>query len=132
MKEAEISRTLSAHLDAAALGCPIIWPNKDAGEPVAPYLDFQIVRGDRPTGSLDGTAQRSEGYVQITVVWSLNDRAVGAEELADQVSDEFPLGQRITGTGGWLSIESSRVLTGFRDDVHWRVPVRINYRAFTA
>ncbi len=130
MKEADITRAITAAIEAAAFTQPVVWENKDAPDPLPDtYLAVQHVRTLRPTVNLDGTKSRSEGYLQVTVAGPKGEYATPGEDVADLVSDAFPVGRRITATGGTVTIRSSRVLPGFPDDVRWRVPVRIDYRA---
>lgn len=130
MKEAEITRALTAAIEAASFAQPIVWENKDAPDPLPEaYLAVQHVRTLRPTSNLKGTKNRSEGYLQITVAGPKGGYATPGEDVADLVSGAFPVGRRIAATGGMLTIRSSRVVSGFPDDVRWRVPVRIDYRA---
>lgn len=130
MKEADITKALTAHLSAAALGYEIVWQDEKVEQVdlAPPYLDIEHVRTLRPTVNVKG-GQRSEGYLQVTSVGQKGEFATPTEGVADEVSDVFPIGQRIVATGGAITVLESRVLSGFPDDVHWRVPVRITYRA---
>ena len=130
MKEADITQALTSAIEAAAFTQPIVWENQDAPDPLPEtYLAVQHIRTLRPTSNLKGTKSRSEGYLQITVAGPKGKHVTPGEDVADLVSGAFPVGRRIASPGGIVTIRSSRVLSGFPDDVRWRVPVRIDYRA---
>ncbi len=130
MKEADITRALTAYLSAAALGYEIVWQDEKVEQVNLdpPYLDVEHVRTIRRPANVGGE-QRSEGYLQVTAVGVKGRYATPTEDVADEVSEAFPVGERIAATGGTITVLSSMVLPGFPDDVHWRVPVRITYRA---
>jgi len=130
VKEADISNALEARLAMApALGL-IVWENKDATPPPAPYLIFENVRTTTTDETLTGGATIHAGYLMISVVHQTDAFATIATELADDIAERFPYGLRLTiGTGHATIIKPPSVLKGYPDGVNYRVPVRIDYEA---
>lgn len=129
MKESDIANALGKRLSDAALGFGIAWPNK-ASSLQPPYLVFDMVRTGRTNDELSGEAVRSAGYAQISVVAEKDAFATTAEDIAMQIADLYPAALTLAITGGKVKItKPADVLSGFPDDVSWRVPVRVYYEA---
>lgn len=146
MNEEDIANGLGQALDDAMLGYPVVWENRylrdGSGNLVEvpskaqmPYLVVEFVRTSRRNRALAGGvpkkgSQVSEGFMQITVVSERDAFASAATGIADDVADVFTPATSITITGGKITItDFPTVIQGFPDDVSWRVPVRVPYRA---
>ena len=134
MNEADIENAIGKHLSDAALGYDIAWPNRDvAAGQARPYLVFQMVRTGRTSPVLKGGAAKvySDGFAMISVVAQTDKFATAANRIADTVAALVPAGQQIAVTGGGTMTISkpAEILQGYPDDVNWRVPVRVTYRA---
>lgn len=131
MNETDIENAIGKVLSDAALGYPIVWPNKNAVPPSRPYLVFQMARTGIVSPMLaGGTRVYSDGFAMVTVVAQTDKFATPAGRIADSIAALFPAGKRIAVTGGQITIaKRAEVLDGYTDDTNWRVPVRITYRA---
>ncbi|WP_273522376.1 phage tail terminator-like protein [Rhodosalinus sediminis] len=128
MTHAEIDDALAAHLHAAGIGAPIVWPNATEA-PERPFLSYLPPSGEREGGSLKGgTIARETGVLQVQVVAADNTGRSAALALAEAVAAAFAEGTRLA--GGRIEIPAPpSVRQGFAAGGDWIVPVVIRYRA---
>lgn len=132
MKEADISRAMQERL-ATMPGVPfIVYENDDLPVNQArPYLALEMVRTGRKDPTLKGGSSTiSQGFMQITIVASLDGFATGAERLSDSIMALFPRGTRITGQdGGTLTVTQSEAKQAYREGPDWRMPLHVDFWA---
>lgn len=131
MRATDISNALEARLNMAPSLGLIVWENKDAAPPPAPYLIFENIRTGSDDPTLGGGALTVSGYVMISVVHRQDEFATVATALADDVAVRFPYGLRLSVVGGGHLILTKPpfIGRGYNDLVNFRVPVRIEYEA---
>lgn len=95
--------------------------------PAVLFTHQPVLRRD-PT--LAGSSTIAEGFADFIVVAPRNGFANQANAIAAQIAGLFPVATRIAMTGGQITIiRPVMPMPGYDDGVHWRVPVRVNYRA---
>ena len=130
MRQSDIANALESRLALAPSLGLIVWENKDAAPPPAPYLIFENVRTTAEDATLAGGAYTSSGYLMISVVSKTDVFATAATALADNIAERFAYGLRLSaGTGHVLITKPPFILKGYPDGVNFRVPVRIDYSA---
>jgi hypothetical protein len=128
MTHQEIETALGQRLAGISPAPRIAWPNKDATLAL-PYLEFRHVPVSIEDDTLDNTGRRQRGIVLITVVAQEDQFTTVANDLAQQVQEQFPRSLRIavTGKGDILINRHPEPVAPFQDGAHWRQPVRITY-----
>lgn len=129
MTEALIEAALLSALTAALPTARIIRENRD-GVPAKPWIAAEVVRVSRLDDTLVGSFPRARGFLQATVVTEAGLGTSDALTLATTIATAFPMGKRMTITGGVVIIWKPPFIDqGFRDGPTWRLPVRIDYEA---
>ncbi|MDK3016549.1 phage tail terminator-like protein [Pseudodonghicola flavimaris] len=128
---ADILNALGQHLLTMADCPPVIWPNKKpAALPDKPYLVAQIAGKNTARRAVSNGAKATTGQLIVTVVHDLDGYSTAADRLAQSVADQFDLDTPIPATGGQIRLrQEPTVVDGYSDDVSWRVPVVIPWRA---
>lgn len=126
MTEAEITEAIGARLLATA-GIPtVVWENK-AADPALPYVRAEIVFVGASDRTVAGGAEVKTGFLMASVIGPQDEFTTPGLALARAIADQFPYGLRLDGV---LIYTPSEVLRGYRDDPHWRTPVRVSFRAY--
>lgn len=131
MSQTGLEIALKKHLNDAALGYDVAWPNQYLNDTDEPFLVIQMLRGDViRLGTNGADAHFYTGIFQVTVMTQFGKSTRIANEISDQVVALFPAGLRIGLTSGYCDIVRNPVVqAGYKDDGHWRTPVDVNYRA---
>lgn len=131
----DIANAIGKHLHDAALGYPIHWQGDENAPPARPYILFEYL----PTGGTDraltGGSEAVEGYCMASLMGEGGGGpmvAPAARSSADEIRAAFIASPRriLSVTGGKVLIRSARLLQGYHDGAGYRVPVRIDFRAF--
>lgn len=127
MNFAQIENAIGQHLAGMANCPPIAWPNKDF-TPTGDYLEFRHSPNERINNDLTGGFDRQTGIVLITVISQRDKFTATALNIAQNISNRFPKGLRLTaGTGKVLISNPAALAAGFVDGSYWRQPVTIRY-----
>lgn len=124
--------TLSASVPA---GLNIRWPRDEA--PALPRGEVEFVGGEFEHPAMDGDIELVRATMQVTITTDFDlSRQRGdreANEFADAIKSVFSFGDRISITGGEITIiRPTRITGGFEDKDKWRVPVLIGFEANSA
>ncbi len=133
ISEAITQQIVDAKLAGAFPDIDIVWPNKD--QPVyatRPYVTIQHQRGARTDANLKGGSPVSEGFILFTVVSEKDAFATEGEQLCDEIMTAFAPRTELPFVGGKAVIGDNNMLTAFPDDVSWRTPLRVAYKAHKA
>lgn len=127
--EADIEVALKATIDGAGLSWPIAYPNINfSGQ--KPYIAVQFVRVGRRDDTLAGEQTISRGQMIASVVVAVGGSTKTANQKADQIAALFPMGRRISVSGGEIVImKPADIREGYPQDADWRTPVFVDYEA---
>lgn len=113
----------------SALALPVVLPNRGT-LPELPYLVLQMVSRETDDRSLGGDMEHVDGTAAITVVSALNGFTKPGDDLAVAVKELFPrLMTMTTLTGPVQVIRPTAIGVGYADEVNWRTPVLVRWRA---
>lgn len=132
MKASDVRNALKSRLAGGSIGPAGAWPNVNfTGS--RPYFDVSFTGVSRDGGTLKGDELlRETGQFNAVVVIDQNapGGADSALDYADAVAALFPEGQRITITGGEITIpRPADIRGGYPTETDYRVPVVVRYRA---
>lgn len=109
---------------------PIAWPNKESSHG-RPYLRVMHAPVSREVAGIDcGSAPDQVGIFLVTVVAESDNFTAEANEIAQDVSDRFPMGLRLSAGDGVVLIDKpAEIVQGYHDRANdWNTPVRVRYR----
>lgn len=122
---------MKARLDTI-LGVAKAWPNQDFDPSAAgnlPYISCTILRAGTADLTLDGQTPIVTGRLIATVVVEKGTGERAANEIAERISDLFPMGERIPSDDGITVIMSpAHIRDGMGDGAYWRVPVSVPFQ----
>lgn len=129
MSQILIRKILESALAAVTPTFSTAWENSDF-VPVSgtPYQRAEIIRAN-PDAPTNGPFRREQGLLQVTLMYPLNKGAKDADTRADLLLVAFPKGKRMSDSGVHVTIGDGAgyVMSGFRDNDRWSVPVRFPY-----
>lgn len=145
-----IAHPLMRIVALAGLGCPVVSMDNAAVEFVSTMPQDRtaparisgvtyttlpaVLCTHRPVALTDPTLAGgtlfAEGFADFIVVTPRNEFSTRANAIAAQIAALFPKGRTVFLTAGRAIITRPAMpMAGYDDGVHWRVPVRVNYRA---
>lgn len=131
MRKTDINNGIKDALIAGAPSVDFVWPNVRA-EFDRTYVTTSFTVQSRVDNSLKGGDHilRENGLVVLVVVTETNQGEDEANDLAQDLADLFPMGEKIGITDGEITISRAPAIRGgFKDGSEWRVPVEIPYVA---
>lgn len=107
---------------------PVSWPGINFDPPpTGAYLEVKLFRSPTERLTIKGR-HRISGFLQVTVSVPEGEGSIGADEIADTVSSLYPVDARF---GNARITKEPSVNSGFHEDGRWKVPITIDYEAFT-
>lgn len=135
IKHNDIANVIGKVLHDAALGYSIHWQGDESTPPARPYILFEYFPTGGTDRSLEGGSEAVEGYCMASLMGEGGGGpyvAPAARASADEIRAVFTASPRriLPVTGGKVLIQSASQAGGYNDGAGYRVPVRINFRAF--
>lgn len=128
----DITLALVAHCKAADDWFPVVYPNKN-DDRRRPKIYFENVVVSVTDRTMDGAAEVTVGYLQLTIVIERDAFTNEAEKMGDTIRRHFQYPTtKLDVTGGKIRVtKPPQPLQGFpdKDATEYRIPVRIDYRA---
>lgn len=117
---------------ATLSGIPKAWPNQGF-DPAAPgnlpYIACAIIRAGTSDDTLDGESPIVAGRLIASVVVASGTGEARANEIAEQIADLFPMGEKIEAPGATTQItQPPHIREGMADGGYWRVPVSVPFQ----
>lgn len=132
MSTKAIRNAIKAQLNSAMSPRPsTAWPNVSFDAGILPRLEVTFDGVERTGGTLKGNeVLREVGFFSVVVCVEQGQGEDAALDYADDIASAFPEGQRLTFTGGQITItQPASIRAGFPDKTSYRVPVVVRYVA---
>lgn len=132
MNSKDISTALKTRLAGLSPSPDVNWPNVNSDPGEVPR--FEVVFSSRVTTDpalKGGSIHREEGIMRVIICTAHGTGEDAGLDYLDDLRGLFPKGQRISITGGVVTITAEPTADGpaFPDDTTYRLPVAIRYSA---
>lgn len=132
MNTKDISNALLDRLAGLSPGAPVHSPGFDFDPGVVPRFEVTFPSREKDDASLKGgTIDREDGRMRVVICTELGRGEDAGLNFLDGIRALLPKGQRITITGGVITITADPTAdtASFPDDTAYRLPVLIRYHA---
>ena len=117
-----------AFLDAA-FGLPIAHENIPYVPTDAAYAELAFAPNDITPLTVADTDE-TDGVMQVTLRYPLNQSSIPAKQKADEILGAFPIGSKFTHGGQAVQIARARRSNGVAEDGWYAITITLSYRAF--